>query len=978
VKKVSKSAVFSWLCALGATGVVLVSPAGAALAPPTPLTPGDGVTVDSVPAFGWQAVARADRYEWEISADPGFNSPVLGSSYDHFFTKNTRATLKKVIPNGTYWWHVRAVAADGSVSPWSPGHSFVKGWARSPDLTFPEDGATFVYPRDHFRLAWEPVAGAWHYLVTVATDPGLSSIVWSTGAPVETQATAFTLASPLAPDQTYYWGVTPIDGAGNRGSPSAVRSFSWEWPSETTGHVEDVASEPEIYDYEFSWDPVPGAAGYELEVNSSSDFAPGSKVCCAINTTTKVTTIGTSYSPTLALPNNRYYWRVRPLDSSRNAGQWSEGPEFIKGFDDVEPKSIQNLRMLDNPSPTQGPFPTHVPIVAWDPVPGASSYEVEVTRYVEGCQWTATAEHWRSTTSTTAWTPLGWGWNNVKPYSSGVPVSVDSPSMIAGHDYCVRVTALDRPADAVSPYVRSAEAYLPDEVTPAFTWLGPEDGGACSPSCNEGAMGSGDYLSPVGGVVTASMPLFRWKPLAGYQSYFVLVARDPEFTNLVDYAFTRVNAYAPRRSFGPKTYPDETTAYYWAVLPATGPSGSGVTTAPRFSAPQDFHKRSEPPELLAPDDATVFPGVARFQWRAAVGARRYRLQVSKDPTFASGILEDVLTDSTAFTSSKTYPADTNLYWRVRADAESSDVASGIGLRWSETRTFRKTLAGPILDPANPTSGDAIPTWMWEPLPGAVSYDFHLEFPNGTERDFFRIPSAAATPTLMQGTGIWHWRVRANFPRVDSLAVTPGPWTSRQSFTRTIKEPMNLEQDAGAGRVLLTWDPKMGARNYRLQVSTREDFSTSVDSATTDNTAYAPLLTTLAYQAGGTFYWRVAAADSVFGNVGDYSPAQTFTLPARSITKTSSSITASVSKTRTRIKVSGSVFPSHPGKIVSVTLYRKRSGAFRALSTKRPTLNSFSRYATSFSRPKRGRCKITARFGGDVDHRASAKTVFFRC
>ena len=42
------------------------------------------------------------------------------------------------------------------------------------------------------------------------------------------------------------------------------------------------------------------------------------------------------------------------------------------------------------------------------------------------------------------------------------------------------------------------------------------------------------------------MPLFRWKPLQGYASYYVLVSRDPNFTNLVDYAFVKIPAYAAK------------------------------------------------------------------------------------------------------------------------------------------------------------------------------------------------------------------------------------------------------------------------------------------------------------------------------------------------------------------------------------------------------------------------------------------------
>src|SRR5829696_9257175 len=106
--------------ALAATLIALVSVASAGGAPATPVAvgPDSGAVVAFLPAFSWSPVSGADRYEFEISADAGFNSPVLGSNLDHFFTKNAHATINKAIPNGTYWWHVRAVAPDGSLSPW--------------------------------------------------------------------------------------------------------------------------------------------------------------------------------------------------------------------------------------------------------------------------------------------------------------------------------------------------------------------------------------------------------------------------------------------------------------------------------------------------------------------------------------------------------------------------------------------------------------------------------------------------------------------------------------------------------------------------------------------------------------------------------------------------------------------------------------------------------------------------------------------
>jgi hypothetical protein len=959
--------------------LVSVAPAGAAPATPVPVTPADGASSAFLPAFGWGIVAGADRYEFEIAADPGFNAPVLGSQWDHFFTKNTRATLTKVVPNGTYWWHVRAVDAEGSVSDWSPAQSFTRNWASSPDLIAPADGATVTFPAQPFRLAWHPVAGAAKYSVSVATDPSLGSIVWSNGQSVVTQATSFTLSSPLAPSQTYYWGITPLDTAGNPGSPSEVWSFTWEWPSTTTPTVTDVASAPQIQDHEFSWTPVPGAAGYQVEVSSSVDFAEGSFVCCPFDGATKLTTIGNTYSPPRALPNNNaYYWRVRAVDSSGNPGVWNSGQQFSKGFDEVAP-SIPNLRLLDNPVPGEGPFETSTPIVKWDPVPGASAYEVEVTRYSAGCQWSSITEHWKSRTATTAWTPLGSGWNGIKPFESPRNVSTDIPTLVAGHEYCVRVTALDRPSHLVDPYIRSVETYLPAPGTPAFTYLGPPAGEPCSEPCDSDALGAGDYTWPILGSTQQSMPYFRWKAIAGFSSYFVLVSKDPNFTNLIDYAFTRVNAYAPRTGLGPHTYPDETNLYYWAVLPATESNGAGVTTAPQFSHPRNFHKQSIPPTLLSPANGQVFSGPVRFNWTPAEGARRYRLQVSQDPSFSS-FEEDLTlgTDSTAYTSSLTYKADTALYWRVRAEDENL-----VGLNWSAVRTFRKTLPAPVPSASNPTSGDAVPSWSWAPVPGAVSYDFKLVAPNGTATTFNDIPSNVATATLLKGTGIWKWQVRAKFPRVNSFFQrTAGPWSPLVSFTRTITQPAGAEEQVGARLVLLRWEPKSGIANYRVQISKREDFSQLVLDApmATDNPSYAPWLNAFTYAGGGTFYWRVAAADDVALNVGDFTATRSFTLPpfGTSPTKASTTISLLVQKKSSKLRATGTVFPSHAGSEVTVRLYKKAAGTFKLVATKRPTLSTTSAYAASFNRPASGKCKIRAVFPGDADSLASSRSTKFSC
>ena len=65
----------------------------------------------------------------------------------------------------------------------------------------------------------------------------------------------------------------------------------------------------------------------------------------------------------------------------------------------------------------------------------------------------------------------------------------------------------------------------------------------------------------------------------------------------------------------------------------------------------------------------------------------------------------------------------------------------------------------------------------------------------------------------------------------------------------------------------------------MQVSTRPDFGTLVENATTEAPNHAPLLIAPDYVDGGQLYWRVAAIDAD-NNIGDYSPVPSSGSPAR--------------------------------------------------------------------------------------------------
>ena len=154
------------LPALAAATFAFAAPAHGALTAPVLLDPGNGASMEALPPFAWSPVPGADTYEFQVAADQNFNSPVLGRGEGSFVTKNARATLKKTLPNGRYWWRVRATTKKGDASPWSNPRSLVKSWNLVPSSQTPAPGYPFTFPTcaDDAQLGAGPVRGQLHVL----------------------------------------------------------------------------------------------------------------------------------------------------------------------------------------------------------------------------------------------------------------------------------------------------------------------------------------------------------------------------------------------------------------------------------------------------------------------------------------------------------------------------------------------------------------------------------------------------------------------------------------------------------------------------------------------------------------------------------------------------------------------------------------------------------------------------------------------
>ncbi len=96
----------------------------------------------------------------------------------------------------------------------------------------------------------------------------------------------------------------------------------------------------------------------------------------------------------------------------------------------------------------------------------------------------------------------------------------------------------------------------------------------------------------------------------------------------------------------------------------------------------------------------------------------------------------------------------------------------------------------------------------------------------------------------------------------------------------------------------------------------------------------------------------------------------------------------IRKGREKILASGRVAPADRGRKMVVKLLKRRNGRFIKVATKRPTLQRGvdtngdgvmeSKYSTRFNRPRSGKCRVVARFGGNAGHAPSSARRTFDC
>lgn len=284
-------------------------------------------------------------------------------------------------------------------------------------------------------------------------------------------------------------------------------------------------------------------------------------------------------------------------------------------------------------------------------------------------------------------------------------------------------------------------------------------------------------------------------------------------------------------------------------------------------------KPSAAPVQVSPAaNAFVANGADVAVWKPAFNAEWYNLQVSTLSTCASPNVLNV-----AFIYGTEWPMSVSpdgvYYWRVQGE---NFLGAG---PWSKCLKFTKDTVAPATPPVliSPTDGSSMavakPVLKWSAVSGAAQYEVALElYPFGDPAFFAYSKSTSFTTPTALVPGGYYWRVRA----LDA-AGNAGPWSNGGASWY-----FYLTSPASAAPILyyfgtaypdLSWDAVSWANGYEIQVADNTAFKNPVYVYSDiprdwEGWTVGPL------PKDGLYYWRIRARRDD-GTWGPWSKTQTF-------------------------------------------------------------------------------------------------------
>ncbi|MBI5951709.1 MAG: M4 family metallopeptidase [Chloroflexi bacterium] len=334
----------------------LASPANAAL------------LFDYTPLLNWSdvAVANFDHYRIQISTDKVFEY----LTYDGDTLVSQFEVLSALQPDTTYYWRVAARNSVDGQKGWSAVRSFRTGM--EPPVAVSPSGPMQT---DRPDFDWDDSpGGVTGYTVQVSKVHDFKSIVMTGTVKTPTSKWTPTVDLPINM-ASLYWRVKA-----NGANPS-----DWSVPvpfATVNPPTVPVLVTPAInalvtnYSPTLTWKasaiaPVGSSTmgNYYIQIDDNADFSSPEVNDSAVPPTTP----SVSYIPSPDLnPNTKYYWRVR---SSNTGGDYS-GWSLVRYF-----RTAMTQPTLETPVDGGALFDLK-PTFEWSDVPGAATYTIQLSKYL--------------------------------------------------------------------------------------------------------------------------------------------------------------------------------------------------------------------------------------------------------------------------------------------------------------------------------------------------------------------------------------------------------------------------------------------------------------------------------------------------------------------------------------------------------------------------------------------------------------------
>jgi hypothetical protein len=689
------------------------------------------------PTLAWSGTG-ATSYDVQFGTDPSFLTNTQTQ------TTSTNSFVISGLNSGTvYYWRVRSIIL-GIPGQWSGSFSFTTIINEVTLIDPVNDKSVSSTP----TLTWNQISGISSYDVEVYRGSiGGTYVTGVTGV----STTSWVVNTALANGVKYYWRV--------RGKSSAVTGLwsSHADPSFTTASdittlllpANGASNIPS--NIELSWSNS-GAVSYTVQYGTDPSFM----IKTEINGITD-----TKYTISSLQKSTVYYWRIiahYPVkNTTSGSNSFTTELDVVNIIDPVDNKTVSTT-----------------PTLTWNPLTGATGYEVEIySDYIGGTlvlsqdgittpSWVVNPAldngikyYWRVRAKNNGATG---GWSSGIIPEPSFSTSSNIPSLLTPNNYAIniptRITLTWSNTGASSYTLQYStdpnfSTYI--EIPNIFSIFGIDPsrmiGGlsrstiyywrikAVYPSGESDWSGSYSFttiidavtlVDPLNNKNVSLNPTLTWNPLTGAVKYNVEIHTTSSFTGYVTGGNNLTST-----SYVVNTGLLNGNTYYWRVqgIDANGNSGSWSTHSnPSFTTSSDI------PSLLSPANYEINISQNPVLTWSNTGALSYTLQYDTDPSFATKIEVTGITAATGVNPSRALAGlnkSTVYYWKVMA------IYSSTSSGWSSINSFTTSIdAVTLLDPLNGKTVSLNPTLVWEPLVGTAKYNLEIHS-NSTYRSCFK-------------------------------------------------------------------------------------------------------------------------------------------------------------------------------------------------------------------------------------------------